>query len=74
LDARYAYLFSPHYTTPVTLGNEEDFLVLEKGMAGSDGSVDLLTGDRTCTYTIHKGGVKYEGSKRFPTSRNLTSY
>jgi len=43
-------------------------------MAGSDGSVNILTGDRACAYAIYKDGVKYEGSKRFRTSRNPTSY
>ena len=43
-------------------------------MAGSDGSVTILNGERACSYCIQYNGIRYGGSRRYPPSDYATSY
>lgn len=43
-------------------------------MAGSDGSVHPVTGDRACAYAVQLDGVRYEGAKRYQRSKHSTSF
>ena len=43
-------------------------------MAASDGSVDIVKGDRASSAIVHHDGVRYEAATRFPSSMYSTSY
>ena len=43
-------------------------------MSGSDGSVDILSGDRASAYCVQVGGRRFVGARKFPPSRYSTSY
>lgn len=43
-------------------------------MSGSDGPVDIVSGDRACSYAVSLDGTPYSGSKRFPSLKYATSY
>lgn len=43
-------------------------------MAGSDGSVDVVSGDRACAAAIHINGRQHSRALHFPPSSRATSY
>ena len=43
-------------------------------MSGSDGLVDIVSGDKACAYAICLDGTQYAGSKRFTSSKYATFY
>ena len=43
-------------------------------MAGSDGSVHPVKGDRACAYCVQYNGIRYGGRQRYPPSQFSTSY
>jgi hypothetical protein len=41
---------------------------------GSDGSVDILTGNSASAYSLHHNGIEYSGGHRAPPDNNINSY
>ena len=68
-------LQSPHHTiTPKqsTIINCNSSTYGNRG--GSDGSVDILTGNSASAYSLHYNGIEYSGGHRAPSDDNINSY
>ena len=79
VENEYAYTHHPYIRIPTPSTDshhrqEWSFTSTDTRHAGSDGSVDAISGERASAYCVHTGSTTVTGAVKFPTSEFSTSF